>query len=80
MTFSLRMLLSAALDVYVLAIVAYLVFRWLSPEHRRYRIYAFLAMVVEPVLRPIRRVLPPIAGLDFSPAVAILLLEWLGRA
>ncbi|HEU0294486.1 MAG TPA: YggT family protein [Anaerolineales bacterium] len=31
--------------------------------------------IVEPLLMPIRRVLPPLAGLDFSPLVLILLLQ-----
>jgi YggT family protein len=31
--------------------------------------------IVEPLLMPIRRVLPPMAGLDFSPLVLILLLQ-----
>ena len=31
--------------------------------------------IVEPLLRPIRRVLPPLAGLDFSPLVLIILIQ-----
>lgn len=41
---------------------------------------AFLYQVTEPILAPIRRVLPPAAGLDFSPMIAILLLGILTRA
>ncbi len=33
-----------------------------------------LDRVVEPLLAPIRRVLPPVGGLDFSPLVLILLI------
>lgn len=33
----------------------------------------------EPVLEPIRRVLPPMSGLDFSPLIALLLLDVLRR-
>ena len=35
---------------------------------------AFIYQVTEPILAPIRRVLPATAGIDFSPLVAILLL------
>ena len=35
---------------------------------------AFLYQVTEPILAPIRRVLPPMGGLDWSPTVAILLM------
>ncbi len=44
----------------------------------------FLARITEPVLRPIRRVVPTIGGLDFSPLIALVLvvvvqriLQWL---
>jgi YggT family protein len=33
--------------------------------------------LTEPILAPIRRILPPSSGLDFSPLIALLLLELL---
>jgi YggT family protein len=74
------MLLSAVLDLYVLAVIAYAVFSWLPPENRRNRFYEFLARIVEPLLRPVRNLLPPMGGWDLSPIVVIVLLELLGRA
>lgn len=38
-----------------------------------------LDALTEPVFRPIRRVIPAIAGLDFSPLVVLLGLELLSR-
>jgi YggT family protein len=38
-----------------------------------------LDSVAEPMLAPIRRILPPIAGLDFSPFVLLLILQLLPR-
>jgi YggT family protein len=35
--------------------------------------------VTEPVLAPVRRVLPPFGGLDFSPLVVILLLSFINN-
>jgi YggT family protein len=35
--------------------------------------------LTEPVLQPIRDLLPPAAGLDFSPIIAIILLQVLGQ-
>jgi YggT family protein len=40
----------------------------------------FLDSIVEPMLAPIRRVLPQTGGLDFSPLVLLILLELIGRA
>lgn len=31
--------------------------------------------LTEPILAPIRQILPPMGGLDFSPLIALLLLE-----
>lgn len=31
--------------------------------------------IVEPLLMPFRRVVPPVAGLDFSPLVLIILIQ-----
>jgi YggT family protein len=34
---------------------------------------------VDPMLAPIRRVIPPVGGLDFSPAILLIVLQILGR-
>ena len=36
---------------------------------------SILWSINEPLLRPVRRVLPPYSGLDFSPLVVIVLLQ-----
>ena len=40
---------------------------------------AFLYQVTEPILAPIRRVIPPTGSIDWSPMIAILLLGILAR-
>jgi YggT family protein len=35
---------------------------------------AFIYQATEPILAPIRRVLPPTAGIDWSPLIAMLLI------
>jgi len=39
-----------------------------------YTVGDFLYRITEPVLRPIRNMLPNFGGIDFSPLIAILLL------
>ena len=39
----------------------------------------FLYKVTEPILRPIRNVLPNFGNIDISPIVAILLLQYVAR-
>jgi uncharacterized protein YggT (Ycf19 family) len=58
-----------------LLILASVILSWLpviSPWHPVMRV---LHALVDPVLRPFRRLLPPIAGFDFSPLLAILVLR-----
>lgn len=41
-----------------------------------YRIVRALDAMVEPLLRPIRRVMPNLGGIDISPIILLLLLEF----
>ncbi|MGI6376997.1 MAG: YggT family protein [Anaerolineae bacterium] len=38
------------------------------------RLYQFVYEITEPVLGPIRRVIPPVMGLDFSPMIAMIVV------
>lgn len=74
-------LLQLAITVYTwiiigTAIASWLVaFRVINPYNPAIRqVLRVLAMLTEPVLRPIRRVLPTPGGLDFSPIVLLLVL------
>jgi YggT family protein len=63
-------------------VLSYIVtFGRLSWEHPVRKIYDALSKVIEPVLRPIRRVVPPVrmggAALDLSPLILILGLSLL---
>ena len=44
-----------------------------------YTIGDFLNRVTEPMLRPIRNVLPNFGNIDISPIIAILLLQYIAR-
>jgi YggT family protein len=43
-------------------------------------IWEFLARITEPLLRPIRRILPSFGGIDLSPLVLILIIYFVQRA
>lgn len=44
-----------------------------------YRILEMLNRVTEPVFRPIRRLIPPMGGLDLSPLVVLLIIYLIQR-
>ena len=65
--------------VYLLAlllwflILARVVISWTNPAGGG-GLVAFIDQATEPILAPIRRLLPPTMGVDWSPLIAILLL------
>ena len=64
-------LIHLLLRIYLVVILVYVVLSWISPG--TYNPAAnLLAAIAEPVLQPIRRLIPPIAGLDLSPLFAII--------
>lgn len=56
-------------------IVIHAVASWFRPDPRGW--YRILNGIVDPLLHPIRAVLPAMGGMDLSPMVAILLLSGL---
>ncbi len=50
---------------------------WVSPDPYN-SIVQFLYRVTEPILEPIRRLMPPM-GIDFSPMIAIFVLMFLQK-
>ena len=78
--------LQALLTVYVLLLLAYIVINLLfafgaRPGYYRWldAVLGFLRDVSEPYLRIFRSFIPQIGPFDFSPIVAILVLQIVGR-
>ena len=66
---------SAVIDVYCLMIIVWCLLSFFPRIDERHPIVHALDTVTSPVLKPIRALLPPMAGLDLSPMVALLLLR-----
>ena len=56
-----------------LLLIARVVLSWTNPTGGG-GLVAFIYQVTEPILAPIRRVLPPTGGIDWSPLVAMLVI------
>ena len=61
------------LSIYLYAIILYALLSMIAPGGYS-PLQSVLTSLCEPVLRPIRRIIPPIAGLDLSPLFATLLI------
>jgi YggT family protein len=65
-------------NIYTLLLFVYAIVSWI-PDLRRGRWVYALASVIEPVLMPIRRIIPPVGGLDLAFLILILVLQLLVR-
>jgi len=65
------------LNAYVLVMLVYALVSWVPSLRGRWTDY--VAMLVEPVLTPVRRIIPPMGGLDISFLVVIIALQFVVR-
>ena len=71
--------LSLLFMVLWLLIIARVIISWVAPMGGG-PFVAFIYQATEPLLAPIRRVLPPTGGIDWSPLILLLVLGALTRA
>jgi YggT family protein len=62
----------------MLLVIARVIVSWLAPSGGG-GLVAFIYQATEPILAPIRRVVPPSGGLDWAPLIAMLVLGLLLR-
>jgi YggT family protein len=67
-------LLRTVLQFFTVAILVQVVLSWVAPGTHN-PATQLLARLCEPLLRPFRRLLPPIGGLDFSPIFVLIGLQ-----
>jgi YggT family protein len=68
--------LDIGLTLYMWLIIGRAVISWVNPDPYN-PIVRFLVSSTEPVLSPIRRRLPMLGGIDFSPVIIILIIIFL---
>ena len=80
--FSIGFFLSRLLDLYQILIIIWCIISWL-PQPRDGILSDLIGAIdslVSPYINIFRRFLPPLGGLDFSPVLAILVLQLIERA
>ncbi|MDC9719421.1 MAG: YggT family protein [Gammaproteobacteria bacterium] len=65
---------SQMLDLLFFAILATIILSWLAPQANHPGAY-LLHQLTEPVMAPVRRILPNLGGLDFSPIVVFIVIN-----
>jgi YggT family protein len=71
-------LISYLFNALTILLVARALLSWFDPGMRS-SVGKILVDITEPLLGPIRRMIPSAGGLDFSPIIAIILLQFVER-
>ncbi|HEY2529518.1 MAG TPA: YggT family protein [Xanthobacteraceae bacterium] len=81
---ALFLVIDLALQLYIWIVIAMAIFSWLvafnvvnSRNHAVAMIGDFLYRVTDPVLRPIRNLLPNLGGIDISPVILFLIIVFI---
>ncbi|MEE8390918.1 MAG: YggT family protein [Anaerolineae bacterium] len=68
-------LINWAFTLYSLAFIVRAFLSWFRISHY-HPVARFLIQITEPLLVPLRRYIPPMGGMDFTPIVALLILRF----
>ncbi len=71
-------LIALLIQIYSMLILARVLMSWVQIDPNS-PLARTLIDLTEPVLKPVRDLMPPAAGLDFSPIIVIILLQVLGQ-
>ncbi len=66
--------LGLVVEIYFFAVLAMIILSWVAPGSNHPAIY-LLYQITEPVMAPLRKALPPMGGLDFSPILLFILIN-----
>ena len=60
--------------IYFFALLAMIILSWVAQGSNHPAIY-LLFQITEPVMAPVRKLLPPMGGIDFSPILVFVLIN-----
>jgi YggT family protein len=73
---SLAYLFSLLINIFTFTIIIQVILTWITPPNSYNPLSYLLYHLNEPLLRPVRRRLPPLQGIDLSPLVVIIALQF----
>jgi YggT family protein len=74
LSYLVRRLISLTIWTYTICLFIYVILSWVAQANYS-PIAVVLGHVVAPILRPVRRIVPLIGGLDLSPLIVLILLQ-----
>ncbi len=76
---ALATLLSLWINIYIFGILILAIVSWINPTGYN-PVIGLLSQLTNPIMQPIRRLIPPMSGMDLSPLFAILALTFIKLA
>ncbi|MEE9302994.1 MAG: YggT family protein [Thiotrichaceae bacterium] len=67
-------LLRMVVWIYIIAIIIQVIISWLGNTHGN-PVVPLINSLTEPLIKPVRKIIPPIAMIDLSPMVVLILLQ-----
>lgn len=77
-TLLLAQTLSSFIQIYLLLIFVRILLSWFQTADWAYQAMSFLSPITDPYLNIFRSFIPPLGGLDISPILAIIVLQFVG--
>jgi YggT family protein len=74
LSWSILNVLDLIVKIYFWSVIAVVVVSWIAPQSSHPAIQ-LVAQITEPVMRPVRSVMPSLGGLDLSPIIVFLILN-----
>jgi YggT family protein len=68
---SLVFLANSLLNIYFYGIIIIIIVSWVAPQSNHPALM-LVHQIIEPIMAPLRRILPPMGGLDLSPMLAMI--------
>jgi YggT family protein len=65
------------INIYLVLIFIRILLSWFQTAEWAYSMIAFLSPITDPYLNIFRSIIPPLGGLDMSPLLAILALQFI---
>jgi YggT family protein len=65
-------LINMVFNVFIFAIIILAILSWVSTPYHHNPIAPVLEQLTRPVMKPARRILPPMGGIDLSPMLAVI--------
>ena len=72
-------IISRIIDFYCLVIFVWVILSWFKGSKISRDIYKVLDPIVSPYVNLFKKLIPPMGGLDFSPFIALVVLQLVSR-